>query len=403
MTTFEYRGYDRRGRTTRGFIEAPDIKTARERLAEEGVFPETISPPSRGLHSVATEYRGRIPLNLRSVVYQELSALIRAGVPLEKALDIVIKSPQMGKIHGKLAVVRDRIREGSDLAAALGSADFNAGRFETAMIAVGENTGALGEALGSLAAFLEEQQSVRERIGTALIYPVLVVSLALLILVLMGGVMIPRLARMLSETGIALPVLTRMMLKMGRWVPFMLLACLAGSVMVLVVWRKYYRHRPDIVMRLAELRYRAPLIGSLATLLVTFRFSRTLSLLLRSGMQLVDAMVMAGRATGCPFARAIIEKSADELRHGASLPETLMRISVLDSSLAGWVGAGEMGGDLPLLLDVAAGRYRRAWQNRLERSLAILEPFIILVVGAIVLFLALAVILPLMSLNTGLY
>jgi type II secretory pathway component PulF len=271
--------------------------------------------------------------------------------------------------------------------------------FERAAIQVGEHSGALPGVLDRLADFLEERRRLHDRIQTAMIYPSLVLTVALLLAVVMLGVMIPRFARLFADSRIALPWITRWMLQSGQTLMLVLVLLPVLGFGVGLVLRRYAGRDPEWALRLNRILFRLPLVKRGYTALVNLRFTRTLALLLEGGVSLVDAVPMAGRATGSAWVNRLVARQADEVRHGRSLAEAIRGVPPLAGSLPGWIQAGEAGGDLPNMLEQAARRYEREWNRVIERSMELLEPLLIIVIGTLVLLLALSVLLPVLSLN----
>ena len=167
MRTYEYRGFDGAGRAARGLIEALDLKDARERLASRGLLTESVQ--TAHTQSTRPRHAWREPFNLdaRAMLYREVGALMRSGLPLAPALDVLIEAPEMGEQRARIAAARDRLREGSSLASALHAMSPAVSAYEVAVIEAGEKTGALDTVLDRLASFLEEQVRLRDRIQSA--------------------------------------------------------------------------------------------------------------------------------------------------------------------------------------------------------------------------------------------
>ena len=171
MTTFEYKGYDASGHAQGGLIEAADLKDARKRLAARGILPELLQAVGGSAARRAAK-AAAFPADIRTMFYRELAALLGSGVALVPALDVILQAPELDQARALLAAVRDRVREGRALSAAMAAVSAQVTPFEQAVMEVGERTGGMNEALDRLAAFLEEQEKLREKLMTALLYPV---------------------------------------------------------------------------------------------------------------------------------------------------------------------------------------------------------------------------------------
>ncbi len=401
VRTFSYKGYDGAGAVRRGLIEALDLKEARERLTTRGILPETVEV-------AGSETAGRLQwrraqsfgVEVRVAFYQELGVLLTAGLPLVNALEILMESPELGVSATLLARVRDQVKEGTPLAVALSQAAPEVQAFEKAILEVGERSGGLDGMLERLARFLDEQKQLRERIVSALIYPAIIMVFALLVAVVMLGFVVPSAAAVLAEhSKEPLPALTRFMMLAGRillWsLPVAVLAGLAGRAAL----RKKMAQDAAFRAEVDRLWFRLPLVGRGYRLVANLRCARTLAILLKGGVGLVDALPLAGRSTGSVWIASLMEAEAHAVRHGASLADAIRRIPPLAVSLPAWIQAGEASGALEKLLDTAGDAFQNQWNRFAARTLSWLEPALILLIGLFVLLVTLSVLLPILSMN----
>lgn len=399
MRTFAYSGFDAAGASRRGLIEAADLKEAREKLAARGVFPERVS--AAGERTTLSEGGDAgLDLETRVALYRELGVLTAAGLPLVQALEVLMESPELGVAPSLLATVRDRVREGAGLAAALGAASARIRPFERAILEVGERSGALDATLERLAGFLEEQQRLRERVMSALLYPCIILGFAVVVAVVMLGFVVPAAAAAISrEVTITLPRLTRVMIAAGQalvWgLPVLAVAAAATGWGV----RRRAASSAALRERIERAMFRLPLVGRGWTLLVNLRCARTLSILLKGGVPLVDALTLAGRSTASEWVARVLDREAESVRHGSSLADALRRVPVLAASLPAWIQAGEASGALEKMLDTAGDAYQHQWNRFVARTLSWLEPALIALVGVFVFVVVLSVLLPIIALN----
>lgn len=398
MPTFHYRGFDAAGRVRLGYLDALDLKDAREKLVGRGVLPESVSAVSSVAAGLARREERSFGLVPRAALYRELGALTKAGIPLVAALELLLETPEQEKQARRLALLRDRIREGQPLAAALKEVSPRVSTFEHAAMAAGEKSGHLDATLEQVADYLEAQARLRESLISALIYPALVVVLAFVVAVGLLGFVLPMLSGLFTESGITLPLLTRLLLAMSRSLPVWLPAFLL--LLPLTVWliRRSWRMSEASKLRWLARLDRAPLYRRGSRTLASLRFARTLVVLLRGGVNAVEALDLAGQATGNSWVADLIRQQTEAVRHGTSLSNAIRAVPPLES-LSGWIKAGEASGDLVSLLDKAADRLQQRWQTYLARTLSLLEPALILMVGVFVLLVALAILLPVLSLN----
>lgn len=392
MKTFEYRGYNADGRSCRGLVEALSIKHAREKLAAQGVFTEKLLVSGRHF---------RFSTDNRAVMYREIGVLLSAGLTIEKALELLIQSSGTGDRQILLAGVRDRIREGNSFAAALAEICGSISPFEKAIIDAAEKSATVDIMLERLADFIEEQDRLKSRIISALFYPVIIVTVAIIVAVILLCFFVPWARNFLAENNVPLPWLTEFMMTLGKiiargGIPFVI-------VMIVVVSLMRKRISSDEAFRnmLDSRIYKLPLIGRGYITLVNIRFSKTMAILLGGGVPLIESLVLSGRATGSPWVAGMADREADLVRHGGALSEAVSRIPPLADSLPGWIQTGEASGELERLLNSAGRRYQDQWTRYTERLLTVIEPVLILLVGVFVLLVILSVLLPVINMSQG--
>lgn len=390
MKAYEYRGFDKNGRACRGLTDAMSVKDAREKLARSGILADRVSITGRPL---------RFPAEQRSMVYRELSALLGAGMPLVRALELLIQSPETGDSAVLLAGVRDSVREGASLADAFSRASGSVTPFEKAIIEAAEKSATVEPMLERLATFLEEQGKLRERIQSALIYPSIILTLGICVAILMLGLLVPRARDILAGSNIPLPALTRFMIALGSGLLKWGLPIIAVIVAAVFMARRRLRRDEAYRKHWNRRLFGIPLFGRGYTILVNLRFARTLEIMIHGGVSLIDGLIFAGRATGSPWIAALAETEAESVRHGSSLSDAVRRIPPLALSLPGWIEIGEASGELENLLKNAGQRYQDHWDQFIARCLSFLEPVIILFIGGFVLLVTLSVLLPVLSLS----
>lgn len=333
----------------------------------------------------------------RALLYRELALLLQSGLPLVEALEVMLHAPDLQRERPAIAEARDRVKGGESLAQAVSAWRADAG--ECAVLAAGERAAAMPDVLERLAGLLEDQRHWRERALTALLYPAVVAGLALLITIGLLGVALPRFGRLMAEAHIDLPPLTRVMLQVGDIIiltaPFVVLI----TVLAYWWWRRRLQSDEAAACRWEGRLLTMPFIGVSRSCLAALRFTRTLEMLLVGGVPLVEALPLAGEASGNRWLAAQVRIAAEDLRQGAGLAGVLARIPPLGSLLGGWIGVGESSGMLERVLHHAGERLQRRWERIIARRLALLEPALILAVGVVVLLTALAVILPIMRMN----
>lgn len=392
MKTFDYKGYNTKGQVQKGLVEALSIKDAREKLAATGILAERLTATGKQL---------RLSTAIRSVIYRELSALLDAGLPMVDALEILVSSPEVSDARLGLAGIRDRVREGTSLAEAFSEASNSVTSFEISIIEAAERSATVADVLSRLADFLDEQEELQQSVRSALVYPIIVISVGICVAILMLGVLIPRTQELLSSGQRELPLLTSLMMNVGQAVMHGGLPVLATIVIAVYWFRKKLKNSIDMQCRWDKKIFNLPMIGHGYKLLVNERFCRTMAILLDGGVSLIDSLVIAGRATGSVWITALSVEESEKIRHGDKLSSALERMPPMAEFLPGWVRVGEAGGGMARLLSSAAQRYGLQWRRFLKIRLSFLEPLIILLIGGFVLLITLAVLLPILNISKG--
>lgn len=400
MKTFSYKGFDQTGRKRKGLVEANDVKSAREKLANAGILPSRVSPAGSTVEKSKFFGTGNFTVSERTFFFRELSVLLSAGMPLTSALDTLIEAPDAGGSRLRMAAVRDSIKEGSSFAGALNEHACGLSDYETTVIESGERTGSLAETLDGLSDFLENRAALNESVQSAMIYPTIVLAAAVVIAVVLLGFAVPQMARMLGEHGnLPLPALTRFMLSAGRIaavgsVPLILLALLA------VIWlKRNFNAESNAAEKLSEAVFSIPVVGPAYSMLVSLRFAKTLSLLLSGGTPLLDAMTLAGKASGNIWVKRLAAEEADRVRHGERLAQAVRNIPPLAGLLPRWIEIGESSGSMDKMLSEAAAHLQKKWESFINRKMKLLEPLVLMLVGGFVLLVTLSIVLPITAIN----
>lgn len=391
MATYEYSGYKTDGTPCRGRVDAGGTKQATRQLAADGVFVESLS---------ASRVHLRLRVSQRSSIYRELGALLGAGLPLDRAISLMMESEDAG-MSAVLSSVMGRIREGHGLADSLAEFCTDMKGYESAALASAERSATLPAMLSKMADMLDAQDNVRDKLRSALVYPSFVLCLGLLIGGIMLGVVVPKTNAMLEASGMTLPRASVLIVAGAKIVAGVLLAVGIAAVLLVAVARRRAAGDKDAAVTLDKLMLRLPMMKP-ARGLAGMRFASILSVLTESGMPVVSALPIAGAGTGHPWIEACVAEQTVNVRNGKSLSGAVSALPMLGHELGEWVRVGEAGGCMAAMLDVAAARLQREWDNALSRRLALLEPVMLTVVGVYVLVVALALILPMIGMTKGL-
>ncbi len=397
MSAFEYAGYNGAGRRCRGIIDARDAKETRELLAAQGILADQVREV-KDIRSKSGK-RGRFAERIR--FYEELSALLSAGIPMVDALGILLQAPGSGISPLLIAQVRDAIRDGKTFPSSLDSDFGKLPPFEKALLEAGHRAGSLPLMLQRLAGFMGTQRDLAENVRSALIYPSFVAGFALAMVLGIIGFGLPAVGRVLGETGVPLPLLIRWATRWGRWAALASLLSITAVIVILRAGMVRAAHSRAWRKRLEKALFKAPLLGAGYTLLVSLRFTRTFEMLLGGGHPLVESLLLSGTASGSTWVEDTIANASEQLRHGGCTPSEAVAQSppLTAAAIPAWMHSGEAAGALAKMMERLAERLEKRWEQFTERALNLLLPVVIIVLGAFVLAATLSMLLPILNLN----
>jgi general secretion pathway protein F len=333
-----------------------------------------------------------------ALVTRQLATLVRSGMPLEEALLAVGQQSEKPRLKSILLGVRSRVMEGHTLAAGLSEFPQAFPEIYRATVAAGEQSGHLDPVLERLADYTESRQQLRQRVSHALIYPIILTLLAVTIVSGLLVYVVPKVVGVFENTGQEVPPFTRALIASsdflranGHW----LVAVLALG---LFVFRRMLR-REAFRRRWHRFLLRLPVIGRLIRGVNTARFTRTLSILAGSGVPVLEALRISGEVVNNLPMREAIEETAVRVREGAPLGKSLATSRLFPPMTVHLISSGEASGELEDMLERAAANQEREVDGLVGALLSILEPALILLMGALVLAIVIAILLPIFQLN----
>jgi general secretion pathway protein F len=401
MGAFEYTAVDRGGRQHKGVLEGDTPRQVRQLLRERGMLPLDVSEVmERERRSSRTSFslgRGMSAADL-ALVTRQLATLLRSGMPLEESLLAVGQQSEKPRLKSILLGVRSRVMEGHTLASGLGDFPQAFPEIYRATVAAGEQSGHLDPVLERLADYTEGRQQLRQRVSHALIYPIILVTLAIVIVSALLVYVVPKVIGVFENTGQALPILTRGLIAGSDFLRDYGFVLLGLVIVGLFVFSRLLR---QLAFRRRWHRFllRVPLVGRLTRGINTARFTRTLSILAASGVPVLEALRIAGDVVNNVPMKEAIQETAVRVREGAPLGRSLGASRLFPPMTMHLISSGEASGELETMLERAADNQEREVDSLVGALLSILEPMLILFMGVIVLAIVIAILLPIFQLN----
>lgn len=399
MPAFQYQALDADGRGRKGLLEGDSARQVRQQLRERGLTPVEVQEVSGTRRArISGGRQQRISTTELALATRQLATLIGAGLPVEQALAAVARQSSRPRVAGLLLALRSRVLEGHGLAAAIGDHPQAFPELYRATVAAGEQAGYLPLVLERLADYTESRQQLRQKVGLALFYPLLLTTVAGLIVLGLLTYVVPQVVQIFASTDQTLPWLTRALIAtsdflrdFGPW----LLAILALGGMILARLLR----RPSVRRGMQRLLLRLPLVGQLLRGLDGARFARTMNILLASGVPVLSALLITAPVIGLLPLREEIEQAAVRVREGSSLHQALVDSAGLPPMLRELIASGEASGRLEAMLGRAAEQQERETETLIAALLGIFEPVLILTMGGLVLTIVLAILMPIFELN----
>lgn len=400
MVQFYYKAANSLGGVQEGEMEALTADSVAQHLQAQGYIPIKVSEVSckRGGGWFGGLGRERINQDEIAMITRELATLLRAGLPLDRALEIAINISANEEVKYMLESVRQDVRSGSSLHAAMGAQTGVFTRFYLSMIHAGEAGGALGLAMTRLTEFMERAKELKETVKSALIYPAILVIVALVSVVVLLIFVVPQFTQMFDESGKALPLATQIVVGAGELFRTWWWAILVVVVALYILFRRQMEN-PDSRYRLDEMTLSIPLMGDLVAKIEMARFSRTLGTLLENGVSVLKALSIVKETLSNSVMAERLEEVVIKLREGKGLGMPLMETEVFPKLGVHMVMVGEETGHLPEMLIQVADAFDREVKVTVNRILGLLEPILILGLGLIIGAIIMSILVAILSVN----
>ena len=402
MPAYTYEAISAEGRSRQGVIDAESERAARSLLRQQALIPvklQAVSVAKTAIKGDIVLWQACVFSHTDMVVWtRQLASLVAAGLPLERTLSALSEEADTPAKRDLLAQVRSEVNAGAPLAQALAMHPREFDALYVAVIGSGEQSGRLSQVLLQLAEDLEAAHQMRAKLLAASLYPAIVSGVALLIVVFLLAYVVPQVAQVFTSTQRSLPWLTVVMLALSSWVQALWLWLLVAGVMGFLLLK--------LALRQAEFReqfdaawLRLPLLGRLSLGYNAARFAGTLALLVGAGVPMLKALQTAAQTLSNTALRANAMQAIELVREGAPLASALSQNKRLPGLLSMFARLGEQTGQLPQMLQHAAKHLSEEVQRRAMQLATILEPLLIVTMGAVVMLIVLAVMLPIIQLN----
>ena len=405
MAAYAYKVADASGKITKGTLNAEDERSAVRKLQNQGYIPIRIQLSDGGSDFAKTKLTKKLvsPFNRISskdvmVFTMDLAVLLEAGLPVDRALSILIDLIEKERLRAVIEEILKSVQGGAYLSDAMTKYPEAFSTFYVNMVKAGEIGGVLEDTLKRLGLFLEASQELKGYIVSSMIYPAFLVMVGGLSLVVLLAFVIPKFSVIFSDLGAALPLSTKLLLNLStglkNWwwlVPFIMGACW-------ILWDRYSRTYGGRI-RIDRTKLRLPIIGKLITKIETARFARTLGVLLRSGVQILQALELVRDIIGNSVIAGAMKSVHARVKEGDRLSKSLEDAGILPSLGIQMIMVGEESGRLAEMLLQVATNYEKETRETIKQLISLLEPVMILFMGLVVGFIVIAMLMGVFSMN----
>jgi general secretion pathway protein F len=403
VTAYRYRALNAKGKIVKGVLEGDSERQVRATLRGRELRPVDVAEANKpqggrsGLRPL--QLFTRVSVGDLALITRQLATLVDSNMPIDEALQAAAQQSRNARIKGILLQVRSRVAEGHTLAYAMGEFPQVFNEMYCAMVKAGEHAGYLGPVLEQLADYTEQRQYTSQKLSNAMIYPFILTGVAVSVIALLMAFVVPKLVGIFAHTQKELPVLTQVLIISSDFVRDYGLWVLVAVVAMVLLFRQLLRDRGRR-RRWHQLLLRLPGVSRLLTAVDTARFASTLSILMASGVPLLESLRIAGEVLTNLVLREQSAEVAERVQEGGSLNRAMQQSGRFPPMMVHMVASGEASGELETMLARSATNQERELEMTLTRAMALFEPLMVVVMGGLVLLIVLAILLPIFDLNT---
>ncbi len=401
MPAYEYIAINKKGREKKGLLEGDTAKQVRQSLRAQGLIPTDVTEIKEKTDNSAgskNKTRGRLKTAELALFTRQLATLLQAGTPLESALGTIGSQHTKSSIKRIILGIRAKVTEGYSLADSLNQFPGAFPGLFRATVAAGENSGHLDKVLERLADYTENSQEMQQKVTSALVYPVLLTVVSIAVVAGLLGFVVPQVIQVFDNMGQELPIITRGMIAVSEFVQSAGLYIVVLSAVALFTFSRLYR-KIGFQRKVDRFTLRLPIVGNIIRGNNTAAFARTLSILSGSGVPILMALRNAAEVVSNVPMKEAIENATERVREGAGISNSLQKTGLFPPMTLHLIASGEGAGKLDAMLERAADQQERETSITITTALSLFEPMLILVMGAVVLLIVLAILLPIFELN----
>jgi len=403
MPAFDYQAVDSRGKNKKGVIEGDTPRQVRSLLRDQGLMPTEVTPSTqqskKNKNGGKQGKRTKTSATELALITRQLATLVESGLPLEESLLAVAEQCDKNSLKSIVMTVRSKVTEGYGLAESMSEYPSIFNNLYRAMVAAGEKSGHLDMVLNRLADYTEQRQQLRSQIIQALVYPIIMTVVAVGVIAILLTAVVPKIVGQFEHMGANLPGTTKFLIASSDFLRDygLFIALLITS---LVIGFGRLMTKPAFKFNVHQRIIDLPAVGKVAKGINTARFARTLSILTASAVPLLESMSIAGEVLDNLYIKKKVKEASDKVREGTSLRVSLEQTKLFPPMMLHMIASGEKSGKLEHMLGRAADNQDREFEALMNISLKAFEPALMVSMAGVVLFIVMAILQPILQLNT---
>ena len=403
MPAFQYVALNPQGKEIKGILEADSARQLRQTLRDQALTPMHVEPSNKQFDKDSNQhgfylFTPKLKALDRVLFTRQLSTLLASSMPIEESLNAIAQQNEKQSNKALIMGIRSRVLEGNSLAQSLLEYPSSFSNLYCSSVAAGEQSGFLDQVLDNLSNYLEREHESYRNVEMALMYPVILLIVAFVIVGALMVYVLPDMIDVIENTGQTLPWATTLLISVTELLKSFWWILLCG-ILALSLCIRGILNREKVRLIWDAYKFSLPIIGKIIRSSNSARFSNTLSILTKSGIPLVDAMKIASEVVANKALQTDLRTATQDVVEGKSLRESLENISHFPPMMMHMIGSGEQSGELDQMLARVA-EYQQAEVERLVSTLVkLFEPAMMIIMGGTVLFIVMAVLLPILSMN----
>jgi general secretion pathway protein F len=396
VNNFYYEAIHSNGKTVKGYVKADSLQGAREQLRAKGFIP--IELRERNNKSFFSFQLQRVTKQDLSLVTRQLATLLAAGIPIEEAIHGVSEQTDKTKVRHILEGVRNKILEGYSLAQALNDYPAFFPDLYRTTVNAGEQTGRLDSILENLADYIEKQQLTKQKVQQALIYPIIMMIVSGSIITFLLTYIVPSMIQVFSDTGQTLPLSTIVLIGISHFLQTYGIYLLILIIMMVVVFRRLLK-KPKNKLRFDKFLLKVPMIAYIIRSVNVARYIHTFSILFAAGVNVLETMRISAHLIQNLEMREAFQEATFKVREGRDISSALKDTQFMPPMALHLISSGEKSGELASMMKRSAQHLDQEMTRLIDTGMTLLEPFMIIVMGGVVMFIVLATLLPIFSME----